>query len=74
MLSLISSNLHCGAKRRSTPNQSGYGNQPSTIQDIIDLIASKSVHNVYESIEDFGQKTDIQLPEDIAAMLTQPQD
>jgi hypothetical protein len=37
------------------------------------LIASKSVHNVYESVEDFEQKTSIQLPEDIAAMLTQPQ-
>ena len=32
--------------------------------DIIDLF-----HNDYESIEDFEQKNDIQLPEDIAAML-----
>lgn len=35
-----------------------------------DIIAS--FHNAYESIEDFEQKTDIQLPTDIAALLTPP--
>ena len=35
----------------------------------IDVIAA--FHNVYENIEDFNQKTGIQLPEDIAALLTQ---
>lgn len=35
----------------------------------IDIIAS--FHNDYESVEDFEQKNDIQLPEDIKAMLTQ---
>ena len=29
-------------------------------------------HNSYSSIEDFEQKTGIQLPEDIVAMLTPP--
>ena len=33
--------------------------------DIVD-----SFHNDYASVEDFEQKTGIQLPEDIAAMLT----
>ena len=37
--------------------------------DIID-----SFRNGYESVEDFEQKTGIQLPEDIAEMLTQPTD
>ena len=36
--------------------------------DIID-----SFHNDYASVEDFEQKTGIQLPEDIAALLTPPQ-
>ena len=35
--------------------------------DIID-----SFHNDYASVEDFEQQTGIQLPEDIAAMLTPP--
>ncbi len=37
----------------------------------MDIIAS--FNNEYASIEDFEQKTGIQLPEDIAAMLTPPQ-
>ncbi|MDE0466917.1 MAG: hypothetical protein OYL97_07655 [Candidatus Poribacteria bacterium] len=32
--------------------------------DIIDIF-----HKMYESVEDFEQKNDIKLPEDIAAML-----
>ncbi len=36
--------------------------------DIIDTF-----HNDYENVEDFEQKTGIQLPEDIAALLTPPQ-
>ena len=32
-----------------------------------DIIAS--FHNVYESVEEFEQKNNVQLPEDIAAML-----
>ena len=36
-----------------------------------DIIAS--FHNDYESVADFEQKTGIQLPEDIAALLTPPQ-
>ena len=35
----------------------------------MDIIAS--FHNDYESVEDFEQKNDVQLPEDIAAMLMQ---
>ena len=35
----------------------------------IDIIAS--FHNDYESVEDFEQKNDLQLPEDIKAMLAQ---
>ncbi len=35
----------------------------------MDIIAS--FHNDYESVEDFEQKNDVQLPEDIKAMLTQ---
>ena len=34
-----------------------------------DIIAS--FHNDYESVEDFEEKNEIKLPEDIAAMLTQ---
>ncbi len=37
----------------------------------MDIIAS--FNNEYASIADFEQKTGIQLPEDIAAMLTPPQ-
>jgi hypothetical protein len=33
----------------------------------VDIITS--FHNDYESVEDFEQKNDIRLPEDIAAML-----
>lgn len=36
-----------------------------------DIIAS--FHNDYASVEDFEQNTGIQLPEDIAALLTPPQ-
>ena len=37
-----------------------------------DIIAD--FHNDYASVEEFEQKTGIQLPEDIAALLTQPTD
>ena len=45
-----------------------------------DLITAKNMdyyiiilfHHEYEGVEDFEQKTGIQLPEDIAALLTQP--
>ncbi len=41
----------------------------TTARDMgVNIIAA--FHNSYESIEDFEQKTDIQLPEDIAALLT----
>ena len=36
----------------------------------VDIIAA--FHNDYESVEDFEQKTGIQLPEDIVALLTPP--
>ncbi len=43
-------------------------NQSNTSDMGADIIAA--FHNDYESVEDFEQKTGIQLPEDIAAMLT----
>ena len=43
-----------------------------TAQDLgMDLIAE--LHNDYANVEDFEQETGIQLPEDIAALLTPPQ-
>ena len=42
-----------------------------TVKDMGENIIS-AFHNDYESVEDFEQKTGIQLPKDIVEMLTPP--
>ena len=41
-----------------------------TVAKILKMDIVANFHSIYDSIEDFEQQNDIDLPEDIAAMLT----